>query len=150
YADADLDRAIPGSANAIFFNQGEVCAAGSRLYVERPVFDEVVEGIAEQARGIKVGNGLDPEPTMGPLVSHEQLERATGSIAAARSDGATVTLGGGRLGERGYFVEPTILTDTALEMSVESEEIFGPVVAAVPFDDPADLVARANGTTYGL
>jgi phenylacetaldehyde dehydrogenase len=150
YADADIERAIAGSANAIFFNAGEVCTAGSRLYVERPVFDEVVEGIAGEARKIKVGNGLESDTTMGPLVSREQLDRVTGYIDSGRTDGATVAAGGNRVGDRGYFVEPTLLTDTTPEMKVEAEEIFGPVVAAIPFDDPAELAPAANGTSYGL
>jgi phenylacetaldehyde dehydrogenase len=150
FADADLQQAIPGAANAIFFNQGEVCVAGSRLYVERPVFDEVVTGISDRARKIKVGNGLDPETTMGPLVSQEQLDRVTGYIDSGRRDGATVASGGNRLGERGYFVEPTIFTETTPDMAVESEEIFGPVVAAIPFDDPTEIAPVANGTAYGL
>src|SRR5262249_4948948 len=150
FADADLDRAIPGAANAIFFNAGEVCVAGSRLYVERPVFDDVLSGLCADARKIKVGNGLHSDTTMGPLVSHEQLDRVTGYIDSGRSDGATVAVGGNRIGDCGYFVEPTILTETAPQMKVECEEIFGPVVAAIPFDDAAELDTAANATSYGL
>jgi phenylacetaldehyde dehydrogenase len=150
YADADLARAIPGSANAIFFNAGEVCVAGSRLYVEQPIFDEFISGLTEEAKKIKVGSGLEPDTTMGPLVSSEQLERVTGYIESGRGDGATIATGGDRIGERGYFVQPTILTGTSPEMKVESEEIFGPVVSAIPFSDPAELAAKANGTSYGL
>jgi phenylacetaldehyde dehydrogenase len=150
FADADLERAIPGSAMAIFFNAGEVCAAGSRLYVEQPIFDEFVSGLSEEAKKIKLGSGLEPDTTMGPLVSSEQLERVTGYIESGISDGANVAIGGARVGEKGYFVEPTILTATSPTMKVESEEIFGPVVAAIPFSDPAELASNANGTTYGL
>jgi phenylacetaldehyde dehydrogenase len=150
YADADLARAIPGSASAIFFNAGEVCVAGSRLYIEQPIFDEFVAGLSDEAKKIKVGNGLEPDTTMGPLVSSEQLDRVTGYIESGRSDGATVAIGGSRIGGRGYFVEPTILTGTSPAMKVESEEIFGPVVSAIPFSDPAELAAQANGTSYGL
>jgi phenylacetaldehyde dehydrogenase len=150
FADADLERAIPGSAMAIFFNAGEVCAAGSRLYVEQPIFDEFVSGLSEEAKKIKLGSGLEPDTTMGPLVSSEQLERVTGYIESGISDGANVAIGGARVGEKGYFVEPTILTATSPTMKVESEEIFGPVVAAIPFSDPAELASTANGTTYGL
>ncbi|MFJ1758809.1 aldehyde dehydrogenase family protein [Amycolatopsis sp. NPDC088138] len=149
YADADLDAAIAGSANAIFFNQGECCVAGSRLYVEAPVYDEVVAGIREQAELIKVGNGLDPETTMGPLVSQEQFDRVTGYIKSGRDDGATIS-GGDRVGDRGYFVAPTVLTETREEMTAVREEIFGPVVAAAPFDSESDIMPTANNTNYGL
>ncbi len=145
YADA----AIAGSANAIFFNQGECCVAGSRLYVEAPVYDEVVAGIREQAELIKVGNGLDPETTMGPLVSQEQFDRVTGYLKSGRDDGATIS-GGDRVGDRGYFVAPTVLTETREEMTAVREEIFGPVVAAAPFDSESDIMPTANNTNYGL
>lgn len=149
YADADLDKAIAGSANAIFFNQGECCVAGSRLYVEEPVYDEVVAGITEQARLIKVGDGLDPETTMGPLVSQEQFDRVTGYIRSGRDDGATI-IGGDRVGDRGYFVAPTVLTGTREDMTAVREEIFGPVVAAAPFTMETDILPTANNTNYGL
>ncbi|WP_285479315.1 aldehyde dehydrogenase family protein [Amycolatopsis sp. NBRC 101858] len=149
YADADLDAAIAGSANAIFFNQGECCVAGSRLYVEDSVYDEVVAGIREQAELIKVGNGLDPETTMGPLVSQEQFDRVTGYIKSGRDDGATIS-GGDRVGDRGYFVAPTVLTETREDMTAVREEIFGPVVAAAPFSAEADIMPTANNTNYGL
>jgi phenylacetaldehyde dehydrogenase len=149
YADADIDKAIAGSASAIFFNQGECCTAGSRLYVEEPVYDQVVQGIAEQGRQIKLGNGLDPQTTMGPLVSQEQLDRVTGYIDASRSDGATV-IGGDRVGDRGYFVAPTVLTGTHEDMKAVREEIFGPVVAAASFHSETDILPTANNTNYGL
>lgn len=149
YADADLDKAIAGSANAIFFNQGECCVAGSRLYVEDSVYDQVVEGVAEQARNIKVGNGLDPSTTMGPLVSAEQFERVTGYINSGKSDGANI-IGGDRVGKRGYFVAPTIITGTREDMKAVREEIFGPVVAAAPFSKDSDIMPTANNTNYGL
>jgi phenylacetaldehyde dehydrogenase len=150
YADADLEQAVAGSANAIFFNMGECCVAGSRLYVERRVYDEVVAGVAEEAGKVRVGRGTDPETTMGPLVSREQLDRVTGYISSGRSEGATIHTGGERVGDRGYFVSPTILTDTQPHMRVEAEEIFGPVVAAIPFDDPSEIIGTANTTSYGL
>ena len=149
YADADLDKAIVGSAQAIFFNQGECCVAGSRLYVEESVYDQVVEGVAEQARTIKVGNGLDPNTTMGPLVSQEQFDRVRGYIDSGRSDGATI-IGGDRVGDRGYFVAPTVLTGTREDMKAVREEIFGPVVAAAPFSAEDDIVPVANNTNFGL
>jgi phenylacetaldehyde dehydrogenase len=149
YADADLDKAIAGSAHAIFFNQGECCVAGSRLYVEESVYDQVVEGVTEQARMIKVGNGLDPETTMGPLVSQEQFDRVTGYIQSGRDEGANI-MGGNRVGDRGYFVAPTVLTGTREDMKAVQEEIFGPVVAVAPFNAEAQIMPTANNTNYGL
>jgi len=149
YADADIEKAIAGSANAIFFNQGECCVAGSRLYVEESVYDQVVEGVAEAARNIKVGNGLDPETNMGPLVSQEQFDRVTGYINSGRTDGANI-IGGDRVGDKGYFVEPTMLTGTREDMKAVQEEIFGPVVAAAPFNAEKDILPTANNSMYGL
>jgi phenylacetaldehyde dehydrogenase len=150
FADADMQAAIPGAANAIFFNHGQCCNAGSRLYVERPVFDEVVAGVSEAAKGIKVGPGTDPETVMGPLISDEQFSKVLGYLESGRTDGAQAVVGGGRVGDRGYFVAPTVLTHTSPEMKVVREEIFGPVVAAIPFDDPSEIVPVANETNYGL
>jgi phenylacetaldehyde dehydrogenase len=150
FKDADLDTAIAGSASAIFFNHGQCCCAGSRLFVERPAFDQVVEGVAAQAKKIKVGSGLDPETSMGPLVSEEQLRRVCNYLEIGVSEGARAVAGGKKLGDKGYFVEPTVLVDTKDDMKVVQEEIFGPVVAAIPFDDPEELTQRANDTVYGL
>jgi phenylacetaldehyde dehydrogenase len=150
FADADLETAVPGAANAIFFNQGEVCTAGSRLFAHKSIFDDVVDGVAQIAKTIKLGPGIDPDTEMGPLVSDEQMARVCGYLDAGRADGAEVVCGGGRPSERGYFVEPTILTGTSPQMSVEAEEIFGPVVTVKPFSDPDELVEAANQTAYGL
>ncbi|HZP17898.1 MAG TPA: aldehyde dehydrogenase family protein, partial [Terriglobales bacterium] len=150
YKDADLDTAIPGAASAIFFNHGQCCCAGSRLYVEKPVFDKVVDGIAEQAKKIKVGPGLDASTEMGPLVSIEQLNRVCGYLEAGFSEGAKAVVGGHKASGKGYFVEPTVLVDTKEDMKVVQEEIFGPVVAAMPFSDPEELIPRANDNVYGL
>ena len=150
FDDADLEAAISGSADAVFFNAGQNCAAGGRLFVQSGVFDAVVSGIAERAAELTIGPGQDPESQLGPLVSDQQLERVAGYVASAREEGATVALGGERHGDRGYFFEPTILTEVAPEMRVMREEIFGPVVAVSRFDDVDDLVARANATDYGL
>jgi phenylacetaldehyde dehydrogenase len=146
----DLEAAITGAANAIFFNHGQCCCAGSRLLVERDVFDEVVSGVAEQAKKIKLGPGLDAGTQMGPLVSEEQLQRVTGYMSQGRASGACYVTGGGRKGTRGYFVEPTVIKDTKPDMSVVREEIFGPVVVAEPFSKPEELLPRANQTHYGL
>jgi phenylacetaldehyde dehydrogenase len=150
YKDADLDIAIAGAASAIFFNHGQCCCAGSRLYVEKPIFDKVVEGIAENAKKIQVGAGLDPNTQMGPLVSEEQLKRVCGYLDSGLSQGAKPLAGGRKHGDKGYFVEPTVLVDTTEDMKVVQEEIFGPVVVAMPFTDPEELVTRANDNIYGL
>ncbi|WP_437634626.1 aldehyde dehydrogenase family protein [Sorangium sp. So ce854] len=148
--DADPTLAIRGAANAIFFNHGQVCTAGSRLYVHKSLYDEVVEGVAEQASKIKLGPGLHPETQMGPLVSSEQLSRVTGYIEAGQKEGAKVVTGGKRHGERGYFVEPTVFVEANHDMRIVREEIFGPVVAAMPFNELEEVVRTANDTTYGL
>lgn len=150
YADTDLETAIPGAAMAIFFNHGQCCAAGSRLFVESKVYDDVLQGISDIAKQMKVGSGFDPETEMGPLVSQEQLERVTGFLDAGAAEGACAVAGGKRVGEQGYFVAPTVLTDTTPDMKVEAEEIFGPVVVAKPFKDVADIPPVANNTNYGL
>ena len=148
--DADLESAIPGAADAIFFNHGQCCCAGSRLYVERSVFDKVVAGVADQATKIKLGPGLDPATQMGPLVSEEQLSRVCGYLESGIADGATTVVGGKRMGDRGYFVEPTVLVNTNDKMKVVQEEIFGPVVTALPFEDVDEVLNRANDNIYGL
>ena len=150
FKDADLETAIPGAASAIFFNHGQCCCAGSRLYVEKSIFDQVVEGVADQARKIKVGSGLDPASHMGPLVSEEQLNRVCGYLEAGFSEGAKAIVGGHKAGDSGYFVEPTVLVNTQENMKVVREEIFGPVVAAMPFSDPEEIISRANNSDYGL
>ncbi|MGA9643059.1 MAG: aldehyde dehydrogenase family protein [Terriglobales bacterium] len=150
FQDSDVEAAIGGAASAIFFNHGQCCCAGSRLYVERPVFDRVVEGVAAKAKKIKVGSGMEPGTHMGPLVSEEQLQRVCNYLEIGMKEGATAMAGGKKLGEKGYFVEPTVLVNTKEDMRVVQEEIFGPVVAAIPFDDPEELVPRANNSMYGL
>src|ERR1700724_1749057 len=150
FKDADLDAAIPGSASAIFFNHGQCCCAGSRLYVEKPIFDRVVEGVAEHAKKIKVGSGLDPETQMGPLVSEEQLNRVCSYLESGFSQGATALSGGHKAADKGYFVEPTVLVNTREDMKVVQEEIFGPVVTAMPFEAPEEIVLRSNNSDYGL
>ena len=150
FDDADPSSAIAGAASAIFFNHGQCCVAGSRLYVQEGSFDEVVDGVAEIAKSIKLGPGLEPGTQMGPLVSDEQLRRVTGLVDSGIAEGATALSGGGRHGNRGYFVEPTVLTNTHPEMTVVREEIFGPVVVATPFSDLDAVAAAANDTPYGL
>jgi phenylacetaldehyde dehydrogenase len=149
FDDAD-PGAVEGAANAIFFNHGQCCVAGSRLFVQQSRFDEVVDGVSEIAKSIKLGSGMDPTTQMGPLVSAEQLSRVTGFLESGRADGATAVTGGGRFGDTGYFVEPTVLTNTTPNMKVVREEIFGPVVVAAPFSDLDEIAAVANDTEYGL
>jgi phenylacetaldehyde dehydrogenase len=150
FSDSDPDVAIAGAANAIFFNHGQCCVAGSRLFVQEDSFDEVVAGVTDIAKSIKLGDGMDPETQMGPLVSDEQLQRVTGYLDSGKKDGATARSGGSRWGDRGYFVEPTVLTNTSPNMSVVREEIFGPVVVAAPFQTIDDIAKVANDTPYGL
>ncbi|MDQ2803025.1 MAG: aldehyde dehydrogenase family protein, partial [Pseudomonadota bacterium] len=152
FPDADFERAIPGAASAIFFNQGQNCCAGSRLLAHRSVFDKMMEGVTDIAGKIKVGPGLDPSSQMGPLVSEEQFTRVTGYIEAGRSEGARVATGGNQVGNRGYFVQPTVLVDTKPDMKVVREEIFGPVLVVQRFDDDdLDRIAKqANDTIFGL
>ena len=150
FADADLDSAIAGAANAIFFNHGQCCCAGSRLYIEGRVYDDVLAGVADHADHIKVGRGLDATTEMGPLVSAEQLERVTGFLESGRSGGVRTVVGGERVGDRGYFVAPTVLEGAGPGDRVFDEEIFGPVVTAIPFKDPDEVAPAANETVYGL
>src|SRR6516225_2965328 len=150
FNDAEIEGAIPGAANAIFFNQGQVCCAGSRLYVEEKQFDKVVDGVSQLATKIRVGPGMEATTQMGPLVSEEQLNRVCGYLESGFSEGAKAVVGGSREGDKGYFVKPTVLVNTNEKMKVVREEIFGPVVTVMPFSDIGDLVAKANDTEYGL
>jgi phenylacetaldehyde dehydrogenase len=152
FPDADIDRAIECVTSGIFFNSGQGCYANSRLFAHKSVFDRVVEGVAQRAKQLKVGSGLEPDTFMGPLVSKEQLERVTGYIRAGKSDGATVLTGGEQLDRSGYFVQPTVLVDARRDMSVWREEIFGPVLCAMSYeeDDLDKIAAEANDTSFGL
>jgi phenylacetaldehyde dehydrogenase len=150
FSDSDVDTAVKGAASAIFFNHGQCCCAGSRLYVENNIFDQVVDGVSQQAKKIRVGVGMDPKTQMGPLVSHEQLQRVCGYMESGLKEGAKAVTGGKRSGDKGYFVEPTVLVNTNPKMKVVQEEIFGPVVTAIPFKDAGDVLSSANDTVYGL
>jgi phenylacetaldehyde dehydrogenase len=150
FQDADIDATIPGAAMAIFFNHGQCCCAGSRLYVEAKEFDKVVDGVSQLASKIRVGPGMEPTSDMGPLVSEEQMNKVCSYLESGYSEGAKATVGGSRHGEKGFFVKPTVLVNTNEKMKVVREEIFGPVVTAIPFKDVDDLVAKANATEYGL
>jgi aldehyde dehydrogenase (NAD+)/phenylacetaldehyde dehydrogenase len=149
--DADLDRAIKGSFQGIYFNSGQACNAGSRLFVARELFDEVTEKLASFADAAKVGPGLDPETEFGPLVSQEQFERVKGYIDSGVEEGANALAGGSpENGNGGYFVKPTLFTDVSDEMKIAREEIFGPVLVAMPYDELEEVAVRANATEYGL
>ncbi len=149
--DADIDAAIAGATAGIFFNHGQCCNAGSRLFVQEKVFDRVVAGIAANAEKIKLGAGMDPETEMGPMVSSIQHGRVCGYLKSGKEEGARAVTGGSGVEGPGYFVKPTVLVDTRPDMKVVREEIFGPVVVAIPFKEADDaLIAEANNTIYGL
>jgi phenylacetaldehyde dehydrogenase len=149
-ADADVDAAIRGAAQAIFYNQGQVCVAGSRLLVAEPIFERVVAGVARSAERLKIGSGLEPETQLGPLVSAAQMQRVLGYIEQGRRDGGLVVTGGERYGDRGYFVRPTVFRELPASSACMREEIFGPVVACSPFRSVDEAVDLANDTDYGL
>jgi phenylacetaldehyde dehydrogenase len=152
FPDADVDMATEAAARGIFMNSGQVCAAGSRLFVHRQIFDRVVEGVVERARKFKVGAGSDPSTVIGPLISRKQLDRVTGYIDSGAGEGAKLAVGGHKLAGAGFFVEPTVLTNTVANMKVMREEIFGPVLCAMSFDDAQidAIAAKANDSDYGL
>ncbi len=148
--DADVQTAAQGAANAIFFNQGQVCCAGSRLYVQKKHFDNVVADISSIAAGMTLGSGLNPDAQMGPLVSAKQQKRVCDYIEQGRQSGATITTGGLAVNSPGFYVQPTVMVDVDHNASVVQEEIFGPVLVAMPFDDIEDAIRIANDSQYGL
>jgi phenylacetaldehyde dehydrogenase len=152
FADADIEQAAAGAAAAIYFNHGQCCCAGSRLFIEKPVYDKVMPQLVEFSEKIKIGPGMDPTSEMGPLVSSEQFKRVTGLMETGKQQGAKVATGGGRPKklDKGYFVAPTVFTDVKPDMNIVRDEIFGPVVCAVPFTDPDEVVKAGNDTEYGL
>ena len=152
FPDADLSVAIPGAATGIFFNMGQCCTACSRLFVHERLFDKMMDGLSGEAKKLKIGPGLDTSTRVGPLVSEEQFQRVTGYLASGKEQGAEAITGGKRHGNEGYFIEPPILTKTNPTMKVVREEIFGPVVCAMPFnDEDLERIARqGNATEYGL
>jgi phenylacetaldehyde dehydrogenase len=152
FADADLSRAVSGAFLGIFFNQGQVCSAGSRMFVQENVYDVALDELTRSIGDLQLGPGIDPMTQMGPLVSHGQMERVLGYIATGNKEGARLVTGGSRAPElgAGYFVRPTVFADVDGDMRIAREEIFGPVLAAIPFKDEDDLVAKANDSIYGL
>jgi phenylacetaldehyde dehydrogenase len=152
FPDAQLDGATAAAANGIFFNTGQICAAGSRLFIHERIYDKVMEGVLERARTLKIGPGTEPDTFMGPVVSAQQLERVTGYVRSGQQQGAEIVAGEQKLPAQGYFVRPTVMSNVRPEMTIMREEIFGPVVCALRFgDDDLDAIARtANDTSYGL
>src|SRR5262245_55207271 len=154
FADADLDAALRGAFTGIFYNKGEVCAAGSRLFVEKSIHGEFVQELAKRADAVVLGDPREKTTRMGPVISSNQMDTVLGYIAAGQKEGARLAAGGRRAeevnGGKGYFVRPTIFDSVTPAMKIAREEIFGPVLAVLPFDDSDDAIAKANGTLYGL
>ena len=153
FADADLDKAVPGAGMGCFNNSGQICYAGTRIFVQRPIYDEFVERLAAFSKTIRVGDSLDPQTQLGPLVSSRQLSTVMGYFDLARSEGAQVASGGERLGgalAEGFFVPPTVLSGMTNDMRTAREEIFGPVASVIPFDTEEEAIRLANDTQYGL
>lgn len=153
FPDADFSKAIPGALHSIFFNQGQVCSAGSRLFVHKKIYDNFLADMASEASKLKVGPGLEEETQVGPLVSAKQYATVRGYLQKGKEEGAKAITGGEAKEGPGYFVPPTIFSDVTEEMTIAKEEIFGPVLSALPFDDDeqiADIVRRANNSEYGL
>jgi acyl-CoA reductase-like NAD-dependent aldehyde dehydrogenase len=154
FSDASIDDAVTGAMTGIFFNQGQVCCAGSRLFVEAPLHDAFAEALTKHAATLKQGPGLDPDTQVGPLVSQEQFDRVTGYLDIGKREGAKPTTGGeanrGKGLDKGWFVKPTVFTGVRNDMKIAREEIFGPVVSVIPFKDETDAVLQGNDTLYGL
>jgi aldehyde dehydrogenase (NAD+) len=154
FADADLEAAVPGAGMAVFANSGQICSAGTRMFVERKVYDEFTERVAAFGKSLRVGNSSKPDTQIGPLVSAEQLKRVTGYLSIGRQEGARPLSGGEQLTEgdmaKGYFVPPTVFADVKDDMRIAQEEIFGPVISAIPFTDIDEVIERANKTNFGL
>ena len=153
FADADLDLAVPGAAMGVYNNSGQICTAGTRLFVQRKIHHEFVERLVAFSKTLRVGNGLDPEVQLGPVISQKQLDRVLGYVRGAVPQGATLATGGERLaGElaNGFFVQPTVFANVTPEMTIAREEIFGPVISVLPFDGEDEVLQMANATDYGL
>jgi len=150
FDDADLEQAIAGVAQAIFANSGQICIAGSRLYVQKKSYERVVAGVAAHAEKLRLGDGMSPETEMGPLISSHQQAHVLDLVESGLAEGAELITGGKRFGNRGYFVTPTVLGRTKAAMRAVREEIFGPVLCAASFDDPEEAICAANASRYGL
>jgi aldehyde dehydrogenase (NAD+) len=150
FADADMDAAIEGAHFALFFNQGQCCCAGSRLFVEAKAYDMFVEKSVARAKARKVGDPFDPANEQGPQVDDIQFEKVMNYIEAGKKDGASLLAGGNRVGNRGFFIEPTVFADVNDNMRIAKEEIFGPVMSILKFKDIEEVVERSNRSEYGL
>lgn len=150
FADTDLDAAVEGAYFGLFFNQGQCCCAGSRLFVEKSIHEKFVEKVLAKAKQRRVGDPFDPTTEQGPQVSDEQFHKVMGYIDSGKRQGAKLLCGGGRVGDRGYFIEPTVFDQVQDNMQIAQEEIFGPVMSIIPFESIDEVVRRANSTTYGL
>jgi acyl-CoA reductase-like NAD-dependent aldehyde dehydrogenase len=150
FADADIEAAVKGAFNGIFYGKGEVCNAGSRLFVEKSIHDNMMEKLVEKARKLQPGDPLDPKTRMGALFSKAQMDKVLGYMQTGRDEGARAVLPGGRVGDCGYFVKPAIFDSVDPSMRIAQEEIFGPVLTVLSFDSLDELVEKANSTIYGL
>jgi aldehyde dehydrogenase (NAD+) len=150
FEDSDLDEAVEGAHMGLFVNQGQSCCAGSRVFVEETIYDQFVEKSVARARRRRVGDPLDPRTDQGPQVDQTQFDRVMGYIESGQKEGATLACGGERVGDRGYFIQPTVFADVQDHMKIAREEIFGPVMSVIPFKDVGEVIARANRTNYGL
>ncbi len=150
FADCDMDQAVAGAFHAIYFHGGQCCTAGSRLFIEEKIKDEFVSRLAEKAGQRRVGNQLDEKTEQGPQVSQEQLDKILGYVELGQQQGAKLVAGGKRVGDKGFFVEPTIFDNVTDDMAIAKDEIFGPVVSVLSFKDADDMIERANTTQYGL
>ena len=150
FADSDIDSAVDGAMTGIFFNQGEVCCAGSRLFIEKSIHEEFIDKLSNKAANMRVGNPEDTGTQMGAQVSKEQFDKILGYIETGKQEGAKLVIGGERCGERGYFIKPTIFDAVDNNMRIAKEEIFGPVVSAITFDDVSEVVKQGNLSVYGL
>jgi aldehyde dehydrogenase (NAD+) len=150
FEDTDLDEAVEGAHFGLFVNQGQSCCAGSRVFVEEKIYDQFVEKSVARARRRRVGDPLDPRTDQGPQVDATQFDRVMSYIQSGRSEGATLACGGERVGDRGYFIQPTVFAGVQDHMTIAREEIFGPVMSVIPFKDVEEVITRANQTHYGL
>ncbi|MFP6752578.1 MAG: aldehyde dehydrogenase family protein, partial [Pirellulaceae bacterium] len=150
FSDADMHAAIAGTHFGLYFNQGQCCCAGSRVFVEESVHDEFIDRVSEMNQATQVGDPFDPQTTQGPQVDQNQMDKILRYVEAGKSGGATCVTGGNRIGDTGYFVEPTLFDGVTDEMDIATDEIFGPVMSVLTFKDMDELVERANNTFYGL
>merc|ERR1711974_72115 len=150
FEDADIEKAVEIAHFGLFFNMGECCCASSRLYVHEDIYDEFVKVSVEKAKARKVGDPSDAATEQGPQVDKEQYDKILGYIESGKQEGATLLCGGNSIGDKGYFIEPTVFSDVQDDMTIAKEEIFGPVMSILKFKDMGDVIRRSNRTTYGL